>query len=172
MKILKNKKGFTLVELLAVIVILALIMSITIVSFGGVVQGARYNVFKESAAQIIDGVRNQLFLSGEIETGDYYFTNGIVSKGGETSPLGGTINYISKAVAEASYEPIGSLGVYRVDDTLTCSDTSPSFVRISYDGTKYTYSICYTAGAGNKYIDVEKGTEANLLNETNTEMIK
>ena len=31
MKILKNKKGFTLVELLAVIVILALIMSIAII---------------------------------------------------------------------------------------------------------------------------------------------
>ena len=33
-----NKKGFTLVELLAVIVILALIMSIAIVSIGGILK--------------------------------------------------------------------------------------------------------------------------------------
>lgn len=171
MKIIGNKKGFTLVELLAVIVILASVMSVAIVSMGGIMQGAKYNVFKESAAQIIDGVRQQLWLSSEIETGDYYFTNGILDRGGETSPLGGTINYISKEAA-SEFEPIGTLGVYRVDDELTCSATSPSFVRVSYDGTKYTYSICYTAGAGNKYIDVENGTEANLLNENNTDMIK
>ena len=168
---IKNKKGFTLVELLAVIVILALIMSLAIVGLGGVMQGAKYNVLKESAAGMIDGVRQQLYLANEIEPGDYYFTKGILEKGGDTSPLGGEYNYFTPN-RSAEYEAIGTLGVYRVLDTLTCNDKSPSFVRVTYDGTKYTYSICLTAREGNKYIDVEKGTEANLLNLNNTEMIK
>lgn len=168
---IKNKKGFTLVELLAVIVILALIMSLAIVGLGGVMQGAKYNVLKESAAGMIDGVRQQLYLANEIEPGDYYFTKGILEKGGDTSPLGGNYNYISVSSA-TEYESIGTLGVYRAPGALTCSDKSQSFVRVSYDGTKYTYSICLTAGEGNKYIDVEEGTEANLLNLNNTEMIK
>lgn len=171
MKIIGNKKGFTLIELLAVIVILALIMSIAVVSMSGVMQSTKYNTFKASALEIIDGVRNQLWLSNELETGDYYFTRAILQKGGETSPLGGNINYIANP-SEEDYTPIGTLGIYKAKNAGTCSDTSPSFIRVGHDGTKFTYSICLTAGAGNKYIDIENGTEGNLLNNNNTDMIK
>ena len=104
---LKNKKGFTLVELLAVIVILALIMSIAVVSMSGIMQSARRSTFKDTALMIIDGVRNQVMLSGEanqLSTGDvpfattvgqtYFFTSDIIESGGKTSPLGGDILYI------------------------------------------------------------------------------
>ena len=47
-KILKNKKGFTLVELLAVIVILAIIMVIATQQIGKVISGARADSFVES----------------------------------------------------------------------------------------------------------------------------
>ena len=166
-----NKKGFTLIELLAVTVILASIMSIAVVSLSGVMQGASYNTFKESAAEIIDGVRNQLYLSNELEPGDYYFTSGMLLKGGEESPLGGKINYIQNT-SESEYLSIGTLGIYKATNPGICSATSPSFVRITHDGTKFRYSICLTAGEGNKYIDVTDGTEVNLLNQNNTDMIK
>ncbi len=138
MKELKNKKGFTLVELLAVIVILALIMSIAIVSMTGIMQGARESTFKDTAVQIINGVRNQLTLSMEIvntpmseyEVGvDYFFEKSIIEKGGQTSPLGGEIKYLTNPV---SMTKVGSMGVYKAGASTgrSCVATSDSFVRV------------------------------------------
>ena len=47
-KILKNKKGFTLVELLAVIVVLAIIMVIATTQIGNAISRARSNSFIDS----------------------------------------------------------------------------------------------------------------------------
>ena len=170
METLKNKKGFTLIELLAVIVILALIMSIAIISMNGVMQNSKYSIFKESAMTIIDGVRQHLSLADELQPGDYYFNQSILEQGGQTSPLGGDIQYISSNPG-SGYTQIGTFGIYRSANAGECTATSPSFVRVRHDGVKYVYSICLTAGAGNKYIDVTNGTLENLMNVNNTSMI-
>lgn len=161
-----NKKGFTLVELLAVIVILALIMSIAVISIGGVLQSTRQSTFKETAASIIDGVQKQLLVANELKEGNYTFTSTIVEKGGEESPLGGKIRYNETK----SGEQIGTSPVYRAG-AMTCTDESISFVHVAYNATtfKYTYSICLTAGKGEYYIkDAELST---LLDSKDTTMI-
>ena len=200
MKALKNKKGFTLVELLAVIVILALIMSIAIVSMTGIMQGARESTFKDTAVQIINGVRNQLTLSMEtVNTPmsdyestngvDYFFEKSIIEKGGETSPLGGSISYLTNVTARtgtlttdptytysgsiggstSNLKKIGSMGVYRSKTNGTCGATSISFVRVKKGASgNLEYSICLTAGSGNRFINM--GTEAALLG-SDTSMI-
>ena len=56
-KILKNKKGFTLVELLAVIVILAIIMVIATQQIGKVIAGARADSFVESYQMVAKQVQ-------------------------------------------------------------------------------------------------------------------
>ena len=50
---LKNKKGFTLVELLAVIVILAIILAIAIPSISGVISNAKKSSFDANVKLII-----------------------------------------------------------------------------------------------------------------------
>ena len=191
--ILKNKKGFTLVELLAVIVILALIMSIAVVSMGGIMQSARQSTFKDTALSIIGGVRQQLTLAGEINasygsTGaTYYFEKSILEKGGDKSPLGGDINYItvssnkakldSTATTEATLTKIGTMGVYKsatVTADTACKDTSMSYVKVTYNTTTKvpTFSICLTAGASNPYIFVTDATEAKLQDTNDTSMLK
>ena len=75
---MKNKKGFTLVELLAVIVILALIMSIAIVSIGGVLKSSRESTFKETALSIINGVKMQLTVANQLKEGNYYFNSSYI----------------------------------------------------------------------------------------------
>ena len=186
MKIKNNKKGFTLVELLAVIVILALIMSIAIVSMSGIMQSARQSTFKETALQIINGVRNQLTLANETNPGDaafrtgtgvdYYFTSAIIEKGGTTAPLGGTIQYISApgsvgGASDTYSKKIGTMGIYRKTTAGSCTAAGSSFVRVYHNGTNFVYSICLTAGSGYKYIDVTNGTEAKLLDNNDTSMI-
>lgn len=164
---MRNKKGFTLVELLAVIVILALIMSIAVISIGGVLQSTRQNSFKETAASIIDGVQKQLLVANELQAGDYTFTNAIVEKGGEKSELGGTIKYNT----DKSGTQIGTSPVYRASGAMTCSDGSVSFVHVTYDELtyKYTYTICLTAGVGEYYIN--NGELTKLLDSKDVSMI-
>ena len=174
MKTLKNKKGFTLVELLAVIVILALIMAIAIYSISGILQGSRESTFKDTAAGIIRGVRLQLTANNNLEAGTYYFTRDMLESGATNPPFGGTYNFA--AVTESGTESnktytvnggtvtlIGK-GVYRKDRTSAaptdaeCTPSTTSFVRIT---TNYDYYICLTTGAGTRYIKNAK--EADLL---------
>ena len=58
MKNLKNKKGFTLVELLAVIVVLAIVMGLAVVAITGVLENARKATFVADAKQFLEGARN------------------------------------------------------------------------------------------------------------------
>ena len=189
-KTLNNKKGFTLVELLAVIVILALIMSIAVISMSGIMQSARQSTFKETALQIINGVRQQLTLANELNEHvgaftntngvDYYFSGNLIEKGGKTSPLGGTLQYASSAPTGTT--PIGTIGVWRLDTTTdnpqnaTCNNTAArnSFVRVKYlsDTKNFEWSICLMAGKNQKYINVTEGTEEKLLNNNDMSMIK
>lgn len=176
---MKNKKGFTLVELLAVIVILALIMSIAIVSIGGILQSTRQSTFKETAASIIDGVQKQLLVTNELKEGYYAFGDGIVEKGGIESPLGGNILYKGKGTAQGTYAQIGTSPVYRItpaaNSSVTCVNSKDSYVHVTYDTTsyKYTYTICLTAGSGNYYItDTGNKSEYSLLlDSSKTDMI-
>ena len=169
---MKNKKGFTLVELLAVIVILALIMSIAVISIGGVINSTRQSTFKETAAGIIDGVQKHLIVSNELEAGYYVFTDTIVEKGGEKTPYGDDILYKGDGTAQGTeYKQIGQSPVYKVTSgTPSCAATKDSYVRVDYNAStyKYTYYICLTAGSGNYFI---KDAEYTTLLGNETSMI-
>ena len=136
-----NKKGFTLVELLAVIVILALIMGIAVVSIGGVLSTSRSKTFQESAASAINGLRQRLLIdNGGANSGSYYITKGLLEKGGDSSPYGGTYNWAEsgegKQCASGDYCQITT----NIPDG--CTATTPAFVTISNEG----YKICLSDG--------------------------
>ena len=153
-----NKKGFTLVELLAVIVILALIMGIAVVSIGGVLDSAKKNTFKETAASIIDGVKKELLVKNKLEAGTYVFTKGILDKGGSESPMGGTLTIGTTCSGTAIGSNICKVADMTADDCT--ADASSSF--IVFDANR-TGTICLVAGAGNPYI---WGSEAELLSDS------
>ena len=169
-----NKKGFTLVELLAVIVILALIMAIAIYSISGILQSSRENVFKETALNIINGVKMQLTASNELKAGKYYFTAGLLDNNNDL-PFGGKIRY--GTVTTTGDTPNVVYGTNNVigrevtsDREITstnCTQTTPSYVLVTYDNTKYVFSICLTPNkiesTSQKYI---YGTEASLFGNT------
>ena len=161
---MKNKKGFTLVELLAVIVILALIMSIAIVSIGGVLKSSRENTFKETALSIISGVKMQLTVANELKAGTYYFTTNLLDNDNEL-PFGGKIKYGSGGTAVP-----GTNGVItRVNGsyTTTCAQDTASYVSIKNESEKYTFYICLTPASitttSQKFL---KGTEADLYSSS------
>ena len=71
-KHLKNQKGLTLIELLAVIVILGIIAAIAIPAIGNVINNSRDNAALADAQQIIDGAK--LYVASTNSTGDREIT--------------------------------------------------------------------------------------------------
>ena len=160
---MKNKKGFTLVELLAVIVILALIMGIAVVSIGGVLKSSRESTFKETALSIINGVKMQLTVANQLKEGKYYFKNTLLDNDNEL-PFGGQINYGTWA-ATAETVPGTNGVIYRAGNyDESCTATTNSFVSIKNELEKYIFYICLTpvdatSTSSKKYL---KGKEADL----------
>jgi prepilin-type N-terminal cleavage/methylation domain-containing protein len=80
-----NKKGFTIVELVIVIAVIAILAAVMIPTFGGIIKKANASaVQQESAAAykeayalaIADGQITAGSKTGETVTGDYYEVNG------------------------------------------------------------------------------------------------
>lgn len=88
-KRLKNEKGLTLVELLAVIVILGIIAAIAVPSIGGMIENTKYNAVKADAMNAINAA-NLYFIEekdstkttvkiSELVTGKYLESKGMLN---------------------------------------------------------------------------------------------
>jgi type IV pilus assembly protein PilA len=65
---LKNEKGLTLIELLAVIVILGIIAAIAIPSIGGIIQKSKEDAVKADAIAVINGAKLYVAANGTEKT--------------------------------------------------------------------------------------------------------
>ena len=157
---MKNKKGFTLVELLAVIVILALVMGIAVVSVGGVLSSSREKTFRETAASLINGVRQQLYIENAVPTSStqYTYTSAILEKGGTNSPYGGSYKYTTSCAAA---NLVGSSTTLCTTTGQSCSATTNSYVQATVADGNVTYTVCLADGSHYVY-----ATDTALLNNT------
>lgn len=63
-KFLKNEKGLTLVELLAVIVILGIVAAIAVPSIGGIIQKSKEDSYKADAIQVLNAAKTYVAGNG------------------------------------------------------------------------------------------------------------
>jgi len=174
-----NKKGFTLVELLAVIVILAILMAIAATNIGPVIDNSRRSSMRTTAQMILDAVQTQLTANYELYPGTYQFTTAIIDKGGVSAPFGGKYKYLETEPTDI--DKIGS-GVFRVNASPTsvvdddgnpsranCDTSKISFVSVDRNNatSNYTYSICLTTDETTNGGTFLAGTRAQVDDSSN-----
>jgi prepilin-type N-terminal cleavage/methylation domain-containing protein len=86
----RNQRGFTLVELLAVNVILGIIFSIAVIFLGGTKERAEEDVCAANLVELEIQYRGQLALE-DVEHSDAVFTSFLNEFGSEVCKVGGAI---------------------------------------------------------------------------------
>ncbi|MDD2469441.1 MAG: prepilin-type N-terminal cleavage/methylation domain-containing protein [Bacilli bacterium] len=98
----KNKKGFTLVELLAVIVILAIILAIAIPGITGMVDKAKLSALESDAKMLITGLEYQQ-LQGQFGTAEITVTAPYTLVSNDFIVLNAnSANYVTVKIVETS----------------------------------------------------------------------
>lgn len=124
---MKNKKGFTLVELLAVIVVLAIVMGIAAVAITNVLDSTRKNAYVATAKQFITGAKS-LVNADEVEI-----------------MMGGTGTYAPKCT---SAEPTTTILLSQIRTEGQDNDKSPYGNPINKTESKVTIQAKYDASNG------------------------
>ena len=138
MKKLKNKRGFTLVELLAVIVVLAIVMGLAVVGISSVLDSTRKSAFAADAKSYIDGAR-QLVRADEANVLMGGTSSYTPKCNGATSSASKTIA-ISKIILDSGGKsPFTGAAYTEGSVKVTCTWTSSSYA-------KYTYAVFLSDG--------------------------
>ncbi len=122
-----RKKGFTLVELLAVIVVLAIILAIAIPSVLFIISNSRMNAFKNNGDML------------KRATKTYYSVDGITLESGQTEVIGYT------TIQDAGY-------ISKITDPINNNECIHSKAYVKNNGGKYEYD---TAILCDNYADID-----------------
>jgi type IV pilus assembly protein PilA len=79
-KRIKNQRGMTLVELLAVIVILGIISAIAVPSIGGLIDNTKKDAHVANAQQMVNAAKLAITTDTNLQTGTKYLTLGYLQE--------------------------------------------------------------------------------------------
>ena len=163
---MKNKKGFTLVELLAVIVVLAIVMGLAVVAITGVLDNARKATFVADAKSFLEGAHNM------VNTADL---NNMMTGGTGTTYCGNaaTTKYISigaiKLQQGGQKSPYGNPYAGINDNTIgNSAPESSSYIKVdatarSAGECTYTFSIMLSDGVYNIPLTAENSLDTTVV---------
>ncbi len=132
--------GFTIVELLIVIVVIAILAAITIVAYNGIQNRAKTSAGQSLAANIAKKVEVYNTITGTYPTTVANFT-------GNTAPAGYT----------------GSMAEAKLDNTASVISTNPLTAALSAGGSVVSYVPCATASKGGYVVSWDFGAAAQTV---------
>lgn len=97
-----RQHGFTIVELLIVIVVIAILAAITIVAYNGIQARAQDSVIKQGAEHFAKALMNWHTLTGKQPSGGYGSTQSISADG--ICPDGSSLGWVSKGRYVCTFE--------------------------------------------------------------------
>ena len=153
-----NKKGFTLVELLAVIVVLALLMVVATSSVGNALNNAKKNTLKTETQKIVTGIYQEGQSAYMLNSSD--LTQNIVT----VAATANGINSKTKATAASCKFKTGT-------SESTCTANGGVWLAVGNyylkgkDGD-YTYGVVLDAAGNVKGFAVNYKSEYNIISNT------
>lgn len=111
----KNNKGFTLVEVLAVMVILGILALIAVPAIGGIIENSREDAFRSTAQNIVASAQLAFLADDSIFTDE---TNG-------SETVSATVLENNDFLEELSNDPWGD--AYETDNTVVTRNTDGSY---------------------------------------------
>ena len=167
MKNLKNNKGFTLVELLAVIVVLAIVMGLAVVGITSVLDNTRKSAFASDARSYLQGAHS------------------LVQADEASVLLGGTATYAPSCAGASGSKDTKTFSIDKIpldnggkspygNEYVDTGDTGSMIkveTEVQSDGScKYTYSIFLTDGSYQVGSTTGSGTSRNITYVTEADI--
>ena len=142
-----NKKGFTLVELLAVIVILALLMVVAVSTVGNVQENAKKNALKTEAQKIVNAAYQEAQSALMLNSGDLSANSSLKSDGHEGYYYKGEDGKYKYYIMISSAAKITNVCVddgsrYQISTEVTQPSTIPENVKIDDIQDSYATDAC------------------------------